>query len=156
MFHLSAGAPRNEPCVCAGRAQRRHHVKRGRSATDHAHVAAFEAAEVAMLGAVRHEARRQCRQFGRHLAEVAQANRNDHAPRRQSFAIVQREVKALRNAFQRDDRLVLEIGHQTLLKRGAIGGESLQRHRAVVVRVSKSVVAAETLERELTLRIVQI
>ena len=83
-----------------------------------------------MLGAVGHEAGRQGCEFGRNLAEIAQADRNDDATRRQRLSIVQREVEALRNAFQRDDRFVLEIGHQTLLKRGAIGGESLQRHRA--------------------------
>jgi hypothetical protein len=109
-----------------------------------------------MFGAMRKDFRRQAREFGGDLPEVAQARRDDDAARGKSLAIVQREVEALGDAFQRRDQLFLEPGYQTFLKREAICGERIERHRAVVMRVGKIVVGAEALERELALRIVKI
>ena len=52
-----------------------------------------------MVGAVSNKARRQRGKCGGHLAEVVQADRNDHAARRQRLTVVQREVETLRYAL---------------------------------------------------------
>src|SRR5436309_15663475 len=105
-----------------------------------------------MLGAMSHEPGRQRCELSRHLPEVIQANRNDHAARRQSLTVIEREVKPFWDSLECEDRFIFEIRHQALLKRRAIGCKRFKRYRAVMVRVSKILLGAKPLERELTLR----
>ena len=105
---------------------------------------------------MRHEFVRQAAQARRQIGEIADADADHQPAGRDQLAIVELHRERIARAAHLDDLAFLHLGHEKLLKRAAIGNESLARHRTAFVGIGNALAGAEGFEREFVAGIGQV
>src|SRR6266850_2392108 len=113
-------------------------------------------AEIAVCGSMRDEGRRQPGEHRRHVRKMRDPDRENDCVCPRLALIVEPEMETVRVAFEPCELLLFELGHQTPLKREAVGPERVEAHGDASVVVLGPDRFAKALQRQCSRRIGQI